>query len=521
MQTVKRYFESKKLLIMALAAAMIGVLVGYGLHGDDLNAGHPEANANRQPDMIQPVFADDHAVRAQSEIKDEETIYICPMNCVPPMKQPGKCPVCGMELVAVDARQHRHEEGPPRLRLAAEAVKAAGIQVAAVESRLATAEIRLFGKIEYDPANQYKVTAFGPGVIDEIYVTRAGQTVRRGDALFDLYSLELYLLEQELFETLAKLPGYADSRQAGGQTFKRWVQPWMWPAAGSRVTRTRRPGRSSARRDTAKESETGTQEERKIRAEISRIRLKIRLLGLPESHIDRVIERGAASGISTVLTPLNGIVLNQDAFKGMYLNTGASVFTIANPQYVWAKFEAFASDYTWIRVGQEAEFRVDAYPGETFRGQVIYLDPYFDEKTHTFDVGVACTDHKDKLKPEMLARGVVYATLSSGTRMDVNRKEDLKKVLVIPEAAPLITGKRAIVYVEAPGEPGSFEARAVILGPRTKGWYVVRHGLREGDRVVVNGNFKIDSAVQILAGPSMMEHTDGESMTMHRHPASQ
>ncbi len=88
---------------------------------------------------------------------------------------------------------------------------------------------------------------------------------------------------------------------------------------------------------------------------------------------------------------------------------------------------------------------MDAYPGEAFRGNVVYLDPSFDEKTHTFDVDVVCSDPKGRLKPEMLARGEVYTTLSSGTRMDINRKEDQKKVLVIPEAAPLITGKRAIV----------------------------------------------------------------------------
>ncbi len=102
-----------------------------------------------------------------------------------------------------------------------------------MERKVVTAEIRLFGKIEYDPANLYKVTAFGPGVIDEIYVKRAGQTVKRGDALFDLYSTELYFLEQELFEALAKLPGFLDSRPGGGQRFQRWVRPWMWSARRS------------------------------------------------------------------------------------------------------------------------------------------------------------------------------------------------------------------------------------------------------------------------------------------------
>jgi hypothetical protein len=76
--------------------------------------------------------------------------------------------------------------------------------------------------------------------------------------------------------------------------------------------------------------------------------------------------------------------------------------------------------------------------------------------------------------------------------------------LVIPETAPLITGTRSIVYVALPGQPGAFEAREVQLGPRAQGYFIVRDGLSKGEEVVVNGNFKIDSAVQILARASMM-----------------
>ena len=522
METVKKYFGSKKFLIPVLAAVMVGVIIGYALRGDDAGSGQPEANANRLPNMIQPVDQENAAL-PQSGMKKEETVYICPMNCVPPMEQPGRCPVCGMDLVAVAAQEHRHEEGPPRLRLAEDVVKAAGIQVAPVERKVVTAEIRLFGKIEYDPANLYKVTAFGPGVIDEIYVTRAGQTVKRGDALFDLYSTELYFLEQELFETLAKLPGYLDSRPAGGQRFQRWVRPWMWSGGGQRSQRYVRPGMSPAQPDKpGKESEITKEAEAAIMAEVSQVRRKIRLLGLPETDIDQIIARGSPTGISTVTTPLGGIVLKQDAFKSMYLNTGDSVFTIGNPQNVWAMFDAFASDFPWIKLGQEVEFQSDAYPGEIFRGKAIYLDPYFDEKTRTVKVGVLCTDHKGKLKPEMLVRGAAYATLSSGHRVHVGPSEEQMKMLVIPDTAPLITGKRAVVYVAVAGKPGTYEGREVVLGPRARGYYVVRKGLQEGEKVVVNGNFKIDSAIQILAKPSMMEHAGGETMTMqHDHGGSQ
>jgi Cu(I)/Ag(I) efflux system membrane fusion protein len=74
--------------------------------------------------------------------------------------------------------------------------------------------------------------------------------------------------------------------------------------------------------------------------------------------------------------------------------------------------------------------------------------------------------------------------------------------LVIPASAPLITGKRAVVYLDM-GD-GIYEGRDIILGPRAGDHYLVERGLKEGDRVVTRGNFKIDSAIQILAKPSMM-----------------
>jgi Cu(I)/Ag(I) efflux system membrane fusion protein len=211
-------------------------------------------------------------------------------------------------------------------------------------------------------------------------------------------------------------------------------------------------------------------------------------------------------------------VLEQNAYKGAYVNTGETIFTIANPRYLWAKLDAYESDFAWLRLGQQAEFETDSYPGRTFKGKVTYLDPFFQKETRTFKVGVLYMDSKIELKPNMLVRGVIHARMTADGvgRPGKNTKENAP--LVIPESAPLITGKRAIVYIEAPGKPGTFVAREVTLGPRTKGYYVVRHGLHEGEKVVVNGNFKIDSAVQILAKPSMMEHTGGEAMTMqHQH----
>jgi Cu(I)/Ag(I) efflux system membrane fusion protein len=87
----------------------------------------------------------------------------------------------------------------------------------------------------------------------------------------------------------------------------------------------------------------------------------------------------------------------------------------------------------------------------------------------------------------------------------VSTDDPAQAPLVIPASAPLITGRRAIVYIERPdAERPTYEGREVVLGPRAGDFYLIESGLAEGERVVVNGNFKIDSALQIQGRPSMM-----------------
>ena len=500
METVKKYLGSKKSLILVLAAVIVGAIIGYTMRGDDPVAEQPDSRDQGLAELLQPVDHE-HAAVLQSEMNKEDVIYICPMNCVPPMEKPGKCPVCGMDLVAVAAQEHTPGSGAPVVTFSEETLRAAGIRVAPVERRIVTTEIRLFGKIEYDPIDQYKITAFAPGIIDRIYVKRAGQTVRRGDPLFDIHSSELYFLEEELFEVLKEFPDPLDYRPGRGEVFKRRM----------------RPARRSLAPPKGKE-ETEEEKEKRLAAtkKIALIHRKMQLLGLSKIDVDTITARSRPIGITTVTTPTTGIVLEQNAYKGAYVNTGETIFTIANPRYLWAKLDAYESDFAWLRLGQQAEFETDSYPGRTFKGKVTYLDPFFEKETRTFKVGVLYIDSKIELKPNMLVRGVIHARMTADGvgRLRKNAKENAP--LGVTESAPLITGKRAIVYVEIPGKPDTFEAREVLLGPRAKGYFVVRHGLDEGEKVVVNGNFKIDSAVQILAKPSMMEHPGGEAMSGHR-----
>ncbi len=425
--------------------------------------------------------------------------YACSMFCVPPMPMPGDCPICGMEMVEVDD-SGGDEGGPRTLTLSKMAQKLAEIETIPVSRKTVTAEIRMVGKIDYDETRLGYITAWVPGRLERLYVDYTGVPVQKGDHMVYLYSPELSTAQTELLEALRR----AKAAQAGGGSIlderaTEWVED---------------------------------------------IRDKFRLWGMTDEQIAEIEERGTTSDYMTIYAPMGGIVIYKNLLEGAYVETGTRIYTIADLSHLWVKLDAYESDLAWLRYGQKVEFEAEAYPGDIFVGTVAFISPVLDAKTRTVKVRVNVENPDGRLKPEMFVRAVAHSEVAAGGRvvdaelagkwmcpmhpeivkdqaddcdrcgMPLVRTESLGYVsveagstempLVIPASGPLITGKRALVYIEVPGEPGTYEGREILLGPRVGNQYIVFDGLTEGERVVVHGNFKIDSAVQIMAKPSMM-----------------
>ena len=479
MNASERKYSVKKGILLLSAALLLGLVTGLFLKGSGKPAKEPFDSA-------------------KTEVSKElgTLVYVCPMRCVPPMDKAGKCPICGMDLVPSHLGPETDETGPPRLKLTSEAIELGGIQLARVERKPIDAEIRLFGKIDYDPAHMSYVATFMPGVIDRIYVKRAGQFVRWGDPLFDIYSSDLLETQRQLVEAMKFVPSFL--------AFQRGL-PHVAIESPVQERKRPEPGKKSP-------------EEEKALRTINAIRHKLLIMGLPKRDIDELMKVGEPTGIATVYAPMYGQVVVQNAFEGSYVNRGAPLFTLADPQHVWAKLEAYEADYPWIRKGQKVTFETEAYPGERFKGDIVYVDPVFDPTTRTFNIGVIYPDRGGRLKAGMLVRAVIHARLRADGKVVGAGDTADSGPLTIPLTAPLITGKRSVVYVAVPGEEGLFEGREVVLGPKGKDHYVVLEGLKEGDRVVVNGSFKIDSAVQILAKPGMMDMEDRHWVTGYQDP---
>ncbi len=423
------------------------------------------------------------------------SIWTCSMHPQIRETQAGQCPICGMALIPVEAEEEPLTDW--QLQLSPRAQMLASIETAPVARQPVSREIRMVGKIEYDEKMIGVISARVSGRIDKLYVDFTGVRVRKDDHLVSIYSPDLLATQQELLEAL----------------------------------RSTRSG-SAALRDTA---------QRRLEA----VREKLRLLGLNPGQIDAIERRGTASDQLTLYADMAGVVIEKHVSTGMYVKEGAPIYTIADLSRVWVKLDAYEDDLAWLRYGLDVSFETLAYPGRRFEGKVVFIDPALNPVSRTVKVRLNVENPAGELKPDMFVRAVVYAKINAyGQTMDPNlkgkwvspmhpeivkdgpgscdvcgmplaRAEDLglapsedpqpeQDPLTIPDSAPLITGKRAIVYVALADRPGVFEGREVTLGPRAGDRYVALDGLEEGERVVVNGNFKIDSELQLLGRRSMM-----------------
>lgn len=484
----------KRLTIVAVVAILMvaAFLSGRRTAPRQANTSAPQARA----DSSEPASFGDTASPATSEV------WSCSMHPQIQLPGPGKCPICGMDLIPVKTEagtDDRDGSTAPRLSMSRAAIAIAEIETAPVQRMLVSREVRMVGKVDFDETRIRNIAAYAPGRIDRLFVDYTGVEVNKGDHLVSLYSPELRTTQEELLQ----------AKRASVQLEK------------SRV--------SVLREST--------------RATIDSAREKLRLLGLTSQQIRDLERRGEATDHLTIFAPASGTVVRKNAVEGLYVETGTEIYQIADLSKVWVRLDAYESDMSWIRFGQDVEFTTEAYPGETFHGRIAFIDPILNPTSRTVKIRVNVDNPQRQLKPEMFVRAIVRAGVAQAGRvmeptlegkwigpmhpeivrdqpgrcpicgMDLVKAESLGYApadvqhapMVVPATAPLITGERAVVYVRLPDrEQPTFEGRVVELGPRAGEYYVVRSGLELGEQVVVKGSFNIDSSLQIQAKPSMM-----------------
>ncbi|MGZ0708798.1 efflux RND transporter periplasmic adaptor subunit [Coraliomargarita sp. W4R53] len=469
--------------ILIIAGAAIGALV--------IGVGIGRSTSQPTPDTHNHA-ADDATAKADA------TIWTCSMHPQIQQADPGDCPICGMDLIPL-VKDAGADDGPRSMSMSESSRALAKIQTTEVLKEYPEASVRLVGTLDYDETRVKALTARFPARIDELFVNYKGILVAKGDHLAKVYSPELLSAQRELLTAYRADPN-------------------------SSITRATRE--------------------------------KLLLWDLAPEQIDAILENGEAKDHFDLKAPIGGIVVAKNVKEGDYVKTGEPLFKIVDLSRLWANLDAYESDLPWLRYGQDVTFTVEAMPGKTFHGQIAFIDPEVNRKTRTVSVRVNVPNPNSKLKPGMFIRSVVASRLAEDGKvyapefagkwispmhpeivkdapgqcdvcgMDLVPAEELGYVdnatenapLIVPTSAVLRTGKRAVVYIEKPDtERPTYEGRVIELGPRAGDYFLVTSGLEAGERVVTNGAFKIDSALQIQAKPSMMNPDGGGPTPGHNH----
>lgn len=390
--------------------------------------------------------------KPEAAAKCEPIAYRHPMNPAITSKTPAKDEM-GMDYIPVyppGCEEAETPQGPPgTVVIDPQVVQTIGVRIAQVSRRDFFHPIRTVGRVTYDEDLLARLHPKTEGWVEKLNVSQTGTFVAKDIDLLSLYSPQLVASQQEYLLALENLRVLQDS-----------------PFADIR---------------------RGAQE--LVRA--SRERLE--LLDVPQHQIRELERTGQIMKSLHIHTPVAGYVINVGVREGQYVTPQTELYLIADLSRVWVYADIYEYELPWVKVGDPAEIRLTAVPGQVFKGQVVYVYPYADPKTRTVKVRLEFPNPALVLKPDLFADATIRT----------QRKSD---VLALPVEAVVRTGIKDYVFVMK--DLGRFEPREVTLGVPSDGWVEVLGGLKEGEEVVVSGQFLIDSESKLkeamlkFTGPS-------------------
>ena len=368
--------------------------------------------------------------------------YRNPMGLPDTSPVPKKDPM-GMDYIPVyeEGEEPGASPGSGQVRISVEKVQKLGVKTELAAIRMLDKTVRAVGSVEVDERHIHNIAPKFEGWIEKLHVKTTGEPVKKGQALFDVYSPELVSAQREY---AIAVQGVAALKDADDDT-KRSMQQL---------------------------------------AEASLLRL--RNWDISEQQVKELARSEAAKRSLTFHafhTPVNGIVLEKKALEGMRFMPGEVLYQIADLSSVWVVADVFEQDIGLVQVGSKAQIKLNAYPDKPFEGVVSLVYPTLNAATRTVPVRIEIANPKGLLKPAMFANVEILVAGS--------------EVLTVPVSAVIDSGTRQIVLVQL--APGRFDPRVVRLGSRGENYAEVLEGIAEGEQVVISANFLIDAESNLKA----------------------
>ncbi len=254
--------------------------------------------------------------------------YQSPMHPWIKSDKPGRCTICGMELVPIYPGEKNLDTTAAEnlVSLTQNQIQVVNVETATAKVQALVHTLQVAGMIDDDATRHRIISAYVDGRVEKLHVNYMGAEVNAGQPLADYYSPNLLQTEREY-------------RQLSGEL----------------------------RHNTA---------------------LRLRQMGLNPEQILAVADKPADSLSSQILAPIGGTVVAQNVYEGQYVSTGQKLFELADFSKMWFLFNAYEQDMAWIKLGQTVTVTTPALPGKSFEGQITFIDPSFDETSRSTKVRV-------------------------------------------------------------------------------------------------------------------------------------
>jgi cobalt-zinc-cadmium efflux system membrane fusion protein len=373
--------------------------------------------------------------------------------------------ICGACKRAPDARSSAAAQANAN----SESAQSRAIETEVVTPQLIAGAIRATGKIL---VSEDRVAAIGPVHEGRLVRLSAGQgsAVRKGQKLADLQSADIDEAEADYLKALADYENAKRTSEAevklAQQTYDRTKMLYEKTIAAGKALQ-------SAEHDLQVAKATADSSVASTKAALTSARHRLLILGLKESDMNALANKSDFAAVFSLTSPISGTVVERNATVGATVGSDATVFKIVDISSVWIDANVFEKDVARVKLGQQVNVSVTAFPGAVFSGKVILVSTVVDPDTRSVKVRTEVQNHDGRLKPDMFANVEIIT--------DVNRTS-----ISIPQTALLNDGGQAVVFVAA---GSGFEKRTVTPGIQSDDRIEITSGLKAGDKVVTKGNY--------------------------------
>ena len=377
-----------------------------------------------------------------------------PMDPTYTSDRPGKSPM-GMDLIPVYEDEVPADEAPTdeagaqgSVRVSRSFLQNFAVRTAEVGRGALPVSIRTVGILAHNEERVVSVQTKYEGWIEGASVNNVGETVARGDVLFEIYSPQLVTTQREFL------------------------------GAMDYVGRLRESGAYAEAVDRAQSL-------------VEAARERLLFWDMTEAQIDELAASGTVARTVRVFSPATGFIVEKmgDSLEGMRLGPGMTILKIADHSTLWAETEFYEDDLRHVREGQAVTVEADAFPGREWSGRILFFRPAVNAQTRTLTAFVEVAN------PDLLLRPGMYVDVTA-------RARGAADALMVPAEAVLHSGTRTVAIVSR-GD-GVFEPREVVLGTESEGVHEVVAGLAAGESVVVSSQFLIDSDANLRAAISQL-----------------